>query len=227
MNLLFVVGPWGEKAHVAHVDRKQTIARPLHLEALPPFTDVQHTIVKPLEKTAHLETIYPAPSDTFIPEFYHPVLFAYRLQDSSDALYSQAVDRIKASLSKVLVTFFSFAGRWVAVAAGSPRRKLLCNDEGVPFIEAKMGDTDLDAIVKASTAFQPVPELLGHRFLGRTIFTQQLPEDGSGLPPIFVQVTRFGCGGLTMGVTFNPMHVDGDAFFKFMKKSWSQYVESC
>ncbi|CAM6128754.1 unnamed protein product [Calypogeia fissa] len=141
------------------------MAHPLPSRVLPPFTDVQHTIIKPLQKTPHVETIYPAPLDTLVPEFYTPVLFAYRLQHSSDALYSQAVERIKASLSKVLVPFFSFAGRWVAVAPGSPGRKLLCNDEGVPFIEAKMVDTDLDAIVKASTAFQPVPELQGHRFL--------------------------------------------------------------
>ncbi|CAM6129327.1 unnamed protein product [Calypogeia fissa] len=84
--------------------------------------------------------------------------FSYRLPGNSEDLYSQTVIRIKKSLSKVLVPFFSFAERWVAISPGSPRRKLLCNDKGVPFIDAKL-DTDLDSIVKASTAFQPVPEL--------------------------------------------------------------------
>ncbi|CAM6092175.1 unnamed protein product [Calypogeia fissa] len=184
-----------------------------------PLANVVITTVKPLQKTNHVETIDTtfldlAPVDGLIPLF-----FAYRLEDKSDANYLQLLNRLKESLQKVLVLFFGFAGRWIATAKGSRDRQLLCNDEGVPFIEAFV-DKDLDSIVHASAAFQPVSELQGYELLGldSTQYTQQmLPE---GLPCLFVQVTRFRCGGVVIATTFNHMLTDGKGFFNFMT-AWS------
>ncbi|CAM6083503.1 unnamed protein product [Calypogeia fissa] len=185
-----------------------------------PFTDVVLTTVQPLEKTSHVETIDPTVMDTFYSDCYVPVLFAYRLADNSDSAYSQVVTRIKHSLQKVLIPFFSFAGRWVSSRIW--KRKLLCNDEGVPFIEAYV-DMELDSLVQISrttTSFQPVPELQGYGVLGMDITQskQEMQEDGA--PPIFVQITRFKCGGVVLAVTFNHMSTDGRGFFNFMK-AWS------
>ncbi|CAM6108577.1 unnamed protein product [Calypogeia fissa] len=147
------------------------------------------------------------------------VFFTYRLADKSEAVYSQVVEQIKLSLQKTLVSFFSFAGRWIPVRKGSRRRKLLCTDAGVPFIEAYV-DKDLDTVVDASTKFQPVPELQGHGLLGMdaTQFKAEMAPDG--LPPMFIQLTRFKCGGLVLAVTCNHMSTDAKGFFNFMT-AWS------
>lgn len=194
---------------------------PIPSRALP-FTDVVQSTVQPLEKKAHVETIDATFMDLLCADSFVPILFAYRLTDKSDAAYSQLVERIKASLQKVLIPFFSFAGRWIAYPTGSNGRRLLCNDDGVPFREAYV-DRDLDSVVQASTAFQPVPELQGYGAVGLDItqFKQQMPPDADGsFPSIFVQITRFKCGGVTLAVTFNHMHTDAKGFFNFMT-AWS------
>lgn len=188
------------------------------------ITDTVLTTIKPLEKTAHVETILPSSMDLGFADIYVPTLYAYRLEDNSEDSYLQLVNQIKISLQKVLVPFFSFAGRWVPTSedSSSGSRKLLCNDEGVPFIEASVHE-DLDSVVDASAAFQAVPELHGYETIGMdaTQLKQQMPPDG--LPPIFVQVTRFRCGGVVLAVTFNHMHTDVKGFFNFMK-AWSDFA---
>ncbi|CAM6086432.1 unnamed protein product [Calypogeia fissa] len=103
--------------------------------------------------------------------------------------------------------------RWVATS-GDMQRKLLCNDEGVPFIEAYV-DRNMDSVVRFSVEFQPVKELQGWEV---TSLMQQMQPDG--LPGAFVQVTRFKCGRLVVAVTFSHMLADGKSLFDFMI-AWS------
>lgn len=185
-------------------------------------TDVVLSTVKPLHTTAHLEAIEPTFMDLMSKDMFFPVFFAYRPPNngSKGLGFSRLLNGIKESLQKVLVPFFGFAGRWVeSPAAERGHRRLLCNDEGVPFIDAFV-DADLDSVVHTSAAFQPVGELQGHGVLGMdmTRFQQKMPPDG--LPCIFVQVTRFKCGGIVVAVTFNHCHTDGRGFFSFMR-AWS------
>ncbi|CAM6092921.1 unnamed protein product [Calypogeia fissa] len=186
-----------------------------------PFTDVVLTIVKPLHKTGHIKTIDPISIDIVSSDAYVPLFFAYRLGDNSHSTYLQLSKRLRESLGKVLVPFFSYAGRWVASPDSLGNRQLLCNDEGVMFTEAYL-DRDLDSVVHTSAAFQPVPELQGYDFVNMdmTQFRQEMQPEG--LPCIFVQVTRFKCGGLVLAVTFNHMHTDGKGFFDFMT-AWSDF----
>lgn len=146
------------------------------------------TTVEPLEKTAHVKTIDPTENDMLTLDSYLPVLFAYRLADNSDALYLQTVHRIKEGLRKVLVPFFPWAGRWIAIPGGRGLQ-LLCNHKGVSFIEECV-DKDLDSRVRVSMEFQPVSEVHGFSFLGMNAmnFKQKMLPDG--LPCAFVQVSE-------------------------------------
>ncbi|CAM6085533.1 unnamed protein product [Calypogeia fissa] len=181
-----------------------------------PFTNVKVSTIRPLQKRGHVDTIDATFLDLQNQDICFPLLFAFRLAVKSESLFSQQVERIKESLQQVLVSFFSYAGRWISDPVICSKRKLLCNDEGVPFIEAYL-DRDLDSVVKLSAAFQPVPELQGFGFLGldMTQFKQQMPP--GGLPCMFVQITRFKCGGVAFAVTFNHTLTDGTGFVKFMQ----------
>ncbi|CAM6126856.1 unnamed protein product [Calypogeia fissa] len=181
------------------------------------FTNVVLSTVEPLENMAHVQSIDPTDFDMAFLDFYIPALFAYRLAENSDAVYVQAVSRIKEGLRKVLVPFFPWAGRWVATPGGM-QRQLLCNDKGVPFIEAYV-DRNMDSVIQFSVDFHPVKELQGWEFLSMKATTlQQMQPDG--LPGVFVQVTRFNCGGLVVAVTFSHMLADAKSFFNFMT-AWS------
>ncbi|CAM6126858.1 unnamed protein product [Calypogeia fissa] len=66
----------------------------------PLFTNVILSTVEPLEKMAHVESIDPTDFDRAALDHYAPALFAYRLAENSDAVYVQAVSRIKEGLYK-------------------------------------------------------------------------------------------------------------------------------
>ncbi|CAM6128488.1 unnamed protein product [Calypogeia fissa] len=185
------------------------------------FTNVVVTTVEPLEATSHVGTIDPIDYDMPMIDSYLPTFFAYRLADNSDVMYREIVDRIKQGLRKVLVPFFPWAGRWIAIPGGSGRR-LVCNDKGIPFIEARVVDKDLDSVVRFSSEFRPVPELQGYGVLGmkEASFRQRMLPDG--LPCAFAQVTRFRCGGLVVAVTFNHMLADGRSLLQFLT-AWSDF----
>ncbi|CAM6113793.1 unnamed protein product [Calypogeia fissa] len=185
------------------------------------FTNVVVTTVEPLESTSHVETIDPTDNDMLTIDGYLPTLFAYRLADNSDVLYGEMVDRIKQGLRKVLVPFFPWAGRWIAIPEGRGRR-LVCNDKGIPFIEARVVVKDLDSVLRISSEFRPVPELQGYAVLGmkEASFKQRMLPDG--LPCAFAQVTRFRCGGLVVAVTFNHMLADGKSLLQFLT-AWSDF----
>jgi hypothetical protein len=128
------------------------------------LTNVVVTKVKPLEKKNHVASIDPTDFDMPFVEWYVPLLFTYKLEDNSNDVYENAVKRIKDGLQKVLVPIFPWAGRWVEVAGGMGRQ-LLCDDGGIPFIEAYV-DQAMGSVVEHSAHFQPVLELQGWEAVG-------------------------------------------------------------
>jgi hypothetical protein len=94
------------------------------------LTNVVVTNVKPLERKNHVATIDPTDVDMPIMDVYVPALFEYKLEENSDAMYEKTLNRIKGGLQKVVLSFFSWAGRSVAIAEGMGRQ-LLCDDGGI------------------------------------------------------------------------------------------------
>ncbi|CAM6112274.1 unnamed protein product [Calypogeia fissa] len=185
-----------------------------------PTANVVIATIKPIVSSVHVQTINPSVLDLGPLDSFIPIFFAYRPADKSDSAYSQFLNRLKESLQQALVPFFGFAGRWIEIPNKSSRnRQLLCNDEGVSFIEVYMDQT-LDSIVNSSAEFQPAPKLQGFELLGldpTQVKQEMLPD---GLPCLFVQVTRFSCGGVVIAPTFNHMLTDGKGFFNFLT-AWS------
>ncbi|CAI0381083.1 unnamed protein product [Linum tenue] len=121
-----------------------------------------------------------------------------------------AAEVIRDALGKVLVHYYPMAGRLVLSPEGKPT--LNCSGEGVVFVEAE-ADCGLED-VDFSRPFD--------RFAREKLVVYDLP----GVPdkfeiPLIAQVTRFKCGGLVVGISFNHLLGDGQAIAEFVN-SWSE-----
>ncbi|BBN06108.1 hypothetical protein MPTK1_3g18450 [Marchantia polymorpha subsp. ruderalis] len=188
--------------------------------------NVEQTIVTPapveVEDGAekHPESWNASLFDLFNIDAFLPILFLYDLDYSEEEAYRKLIDDLKSSLSKVLVPFYPIAGRWRVNTDPTIVRTLYCNDAGVPFVEA-FCDEDLESVVKIDTeGYKPLFQLSGYEALGfdpQKIHQSIEPE----LPSLIVQVTRFACGSVVLGTTFNHTTSDGKAAYDFLQ-AWSQ-----
>ncbi|EFJ22482.1 hypothetical protein SELMODRAFT_416274 [Selaginella moellendorffii] len=128
------------------------------------------------------------------------------------------LDSLSSSLSKVLVKFYSLCGRMhVGDGISCPVLELDCSGKlGVRFNEA-----ETDATLDELGNFEPSEfcDLLCG--LG---YTPTYPWDAQ-LPLLFAQVTRFACGGLSIGLAFSHQACDGVSAWDFMK-SWAEVART-
>ncbi|KAL0321924.1 UNVERIFIED_CONTAM: Spermidine hydroxycinnamoyl transferase [Sesamum calycinum] len=107
----------------------------------------------------------------------------------------EAISRTwKSSLRKVLVPFHPLAGRWSRIPRG--RLEIECSGIGVPLTEAE-SDATLDELKEFE-----------HHLLVPSIDLEQLPL-------VAVQLTRFKCGGVCLGVAMSHAAVDGQSASHF------------
>ncbi|KAL3676207.1 hypothetical protein R1sor_026155 [Riccia sorocarpa] len=168
------------------------------------FQTVKKDIVKPEREHHHPSKVYPSKLDMLSPEnYYIPLLFAYRLSDTSDTFYKQFVLGLKQSLAKVLVSFYPAAGGLATTGDLHHPLVFVCDDRGVPFIETYK-DGPMDEIVKDH---EPVAPLSGLDAVG--ISNRKVQENAeSGIPPVVVQITRFKCGGVCISISWNHTLAD-------------------
>ncbi|KAI4376288.1 hypothetical protein MLD38_014070 [Melastoma candidum] len=118
------------------------------------------------------------------------------------------VERLRDSLSRVLVPFYPLAGR-VRWAEGS-RLLLECNSAGVAFIEAE-ANCGLDLLGD----FSPCPE---YEYLVPEVdYRRPIGE----LPLLLVQVTLFKCGGFGLSMNISHVVVDGPSALHFVSE-WAR-----
>ncbi|KAG8382030.1 hypothetical protein BUALT_Bualt05G0034000 [Buddleja alternifolia] len=137
--------------------------------------------------------------------FLVPIMFFY--PPSVHGKCIEPVKIIREGLAKALVYYYPLAGRLFE----GPNRKLMvnCNGEGVLFVEA-------DANVKL--------EELGDGILPPCPYMEKLlckvsDSDSGGILGCSLfsfQVTRFICGGLSLGILFNHTMVDGHGLMLFL-----------
>ncbi|CAN1295759.1 Omega-hydroxypalmitate O-feruloyl transferase [Linum perenne] len=120
-----------------------------------------------------------------------------------------AGDVIKDALSKVLVHYYPLAGRVTVTPEGKFAVK--CTGEGVVFVEAEancaLKDVDFsrpDKVTRAKLVVNEVPGV----------------ENKFDIP-LAVQVTKFECGGFTLGISFNHLLADGQSAVEFII-SWAE-----
>lgn len=107
-------------------------------------------MVKPAEKTPHralwlssLDLLASIPTHT-------PLFYIYRPSRAEPNFFNAAA--LEEALSKVLVPFYPYAGRFMHDHSG--RLEIDCNGEGVLFVEAVT-----NAVVNDLGDFAPTPEL--------------------------------------------------------------------
>ncbi|KAJ6296132.1 hypothetical protein OIU78_024047 [Salix suchowensis] len=157
-------------------------------------TPIQDTLNRRLEVTN---------LDLFHAKYHVPVLILYRPNGSANFF---EVEVLKEALSKVLVSFYPVAGRLARDANG--RVEINCNGEGVLFVEAET-DSAMDDFVDLKRSDE-LPQLIP------TVDY----SDISSYPLLVLQVTRFRCGGVCLGVGWHHILADGTGCLHFIN-TWS------
>ncbi|CAI0394624.1 unnamed protein product [Linum tenue] len=137
-----------------------------------------------------------------------------RVHESTVYLYKPSernyfdLELLKEALSRALVPFHPLAGRLARDEKG--RIEVDCNGEGVSFLEAE-SDASLDELGE----FMPGDELL--KLVPRVDYSN---HEISSCPLVLLQVTRFKCGGLSLGTAIHHSVADGESALSFIK-TWS------
>ncbi|KAL6651346.1 hypothetical protein ACP70R_010271 [Stipagrostis hirtigluma subsp. patula] len=105
---------------------------------------------------------------------------------------------LKEALAKTLVAYYPLAGEVVANADGEP--ELLCSGRGVDFTEASAGAATDMRELRLGAVDERVEKLV--------------PAKKAGV--MAVQVTKFGCGGVVVGCTFDHRVCDAYSFNMFL-----------
>ncbi|XP_042065427.1 rosmarinate synthase-like [Salvia splendens] len=138
-------------------------------------------------------TIWISNLDTILPEnyltrthiFYRPTA----VLDFFDAVV------LKAALARTLSEFYPMAGKLDRDAKGCI--EIDCNGEGAAFVEAE-AEADLNDLGD----FAPYPDFC---LTPKVDYSQGI----SSFPLLLVQVTRFKCGGVCLGVAMDHQVKDG------------------
>ncbi|KAK8502112.1 hypothetical protein V6N13_038619 [Hibiscus sabdariffa] len=171
------------------------------------ITIKESTIVRPTKDTPK-KSLWNSNLDVVVTRYHVTSVYYYKPDGSSDFFDN---GKLKAALGKVLVPFYPVAGRLGFDENG--RLAILCNAEGVLFVEAEtssimdhlFGDFSDD-----SQVLQLVPKV---DYSGRI----------SSFPLFVSQVTKFKCGGVCLGVGFQHTLGDGPSALHFIN-SWADTV---
>ncbi|KAM4101593.1 hypothetical protein ACB094_05G155200 [Castanea mollissima] len=136
-----------------------------------------------------------------------PVIYIYRAK-SNDTTIPFSFEAMKNSLSRALIHFYPLAGRLHWIEGG--RLELDCNAMGVQLLEA-YSKAELDELGDFA------PTNAERDLVPKVDYTTPIEE----WPLLLVQVTRFGCGGLCVGVAISHTMVDGRSATHFIN-SWAK-----
>ncbi|KAJ8751059.1 hypothetical protein K2173_016240 [Erythroxylum novogranatense] len=164
------------------------------------------TLVCPCEQTPSRRLWLSTIDVMYTDRGYVALLFFYKF-DGSPNFFDPLV--LKESLSKVLVPFYPVAGR--LTRDGNSRIEIDCNGQGVLYAEA-VSDSPMSDIggfnsgLELVKVFPPINRSL---------------HDLYSSPLFAVQVTRFSCGGVSLGIGCHHNLSDGTGFLNFIT-SWSE-----
>ncbi|KAK8562761.1 hypothetical protein V6N13_018677 [Hibiscus sabdariffa] len=110
----------------------------------------------------------------------------------------QTLQKLETSLSQVLTKLYPFAGRLV-----EDRNAIDCDDQGVEYLEARVCNAEMNQFIMDEIEAKSVNRLAPYP--NELEFTTNI---------LAVQVNKFNCGGLAIGVSLS--HKFADAFTVFM-----------
>ncbi|XP_057728760.1 spermidine coumaroyl-CoA acyltransferase-like [Arachis stenosperma] len=152
------------------------------------------------------------------PEFLplSQVIRVYQLQNNNTTkknCYSKNDPAIviKEALSKALVYYYPLAGKLVKHHSNNGKVTINCNEDGVPFVEA-IANCDL-----SSLNYLDLSDIgIAKNFVYDPPFHQD--ENGNQLIyPMVVKVTKFQCGGFTLGLGEPHTIADGAGSIKIFQ----------
>ncbi|OMO81442.1 Transferase [Corchorus olitorius] len=132
--------------------------------------------------------------DQIAPQVYMPFILFYPEICVTEANKIKASHHLKESISKALTYFYPLAGRIRSRSSDNPF--VDCNDEGIPFVKAKV-KCQISDVIK-----DPIPLELNKLLPFINIY------DAVELP-LGIQFNVFECGGIGVGVCMS--HIVGDA----------------
>ncbi|OMO81438.1 Transferase [Corchorus olitorius] len=133
--------------------------------------------------------------DQLMASIYNPWVIFYPGICDTEANIIKTSDQLKQSISKTLTYFYPLAGRIT-----SDELFVDCNDEGIPFLQARV-KCSLSDVIK-----NPVPSELNK------LLPFDLYED-VGEFPMGIQFNIFECGGIGIGLCITHKIVDALSFF--------------
>ncbi|XP_057767795.1 spermidine hydroxycinnamoyl transferase-like [Salvia miltiorrhiza] len=166
-------------------------------------------IVRPAEARPD-EIMYINSCDQIKDITHTPTLYLYNHSAALEA--ANAVSILKHSLSKALALFYPLAGRLRWAEAGGSRVELHCNGEGVPIFEAES-----DAAIEDLGDFTPTQAI--QPLIPSVDYTTPLHQ----IPMVIVQLTRFRCGGLGLGLGISHVMADGPSALHFITE-WTKFA---
>ncbi|XP_010265527.1 PREDICTED: shikimate O-hydroxycinnamoyltransferase-like [Nelumbo nucifera] len=163
----------------------------------------ESTMVRPAQETPQ-RSLWNSNVDLVVPRMHTPSVYFYRPTGSTNFFDPKV---LKEALSKALVPFYPMAGRLKRDEDG--RIEINCNGEGVLFVEAETG-----SVIDDFGDFAPTMELK------QLIPAVDYSGDISSYPLLVLQITRFKCGGVSLGVGMQHHVADGSSGLHFIN-TWS------
>ncbi|XVF65886.1 hypothetical protein PTKIN_Ptkin09bG0287000 [Pterospermum kingtungense] len=169
------------------------------------ITVKESTIVRPAQDTPK-GSLWSSNFDLLMTRYHVPLVFFYRPNGCSNFFDP---GKLKEALGKVLVPFYPIAGRLGLDKNG--RLEIVCNAEGVLFIEAE----STSAMDQFGGDFSDKSEVF--RLVPKVDYSGGI----SSYPLLVSQVTTFKCGGVCLGVGFQHTLGDGASTLHFIN-SWGE-----
>ncbi|XP_041996954.1 spermidine hydroxycinnamoyl transferase-like [Salvia splendens] len=166
-------------------------------------------IVRPAEARPD-ESMYINSCDQIKDIAHTPTIYLYNHSPALEA--TDAVTVLKDSLSKALALFYPLAGRLRWSEAGGSRVELHCNGQGVPIFEA-----ETDAAIADFEDFTPTKAI--QALIPSVDYTAPLEQ----IPLVIVQLTRFRCGGVCLGLGISHVIADGPSALHFVTE-WTKFA---
>ncbi|XP_051150468.1 spermidine hydroxycinnamoyl transferase-like [Andrographis paniculata] len=165
--------------------------------------------VRPAEPTPE-KIMYLNSCDQIKDITHTPTIYFYRPSAALAAV--DVIFRLKFSLSQALVPFYPLAGRLNWAAEGGSRVELRCNGAGVPIFEA-----ETEAVIDDFGDFTPTPAI--QELIPAVDYTAPIDE----IPLVIVQLTRFRCGGVSIGLGISHVLADGPSALHFVDE-WAKFA---
>lgn len=163
-------------------------------------------LIKPSNPTpGHLRSFKLSLFDQLAPPLYVHILFYYLLDENhSRARNDKRYAQMEKSLSRVLSEYYPLAGRFL-------KDELLidCADQGVEYFEAQVNG-------KLAEFLQGGPEI--------ELLNKFLPWDPPPSPYLVtsplvaVQINKFDCGGVVLGIRISHFIADASSMMTFLKE---------